>query len=69
MFLRGESVTTPYERKRSLKTAEEFMESLLDPKKTPRVPKEIRKRARMALRHYPGPFEVDMYWKDPRLTQ
>lgn len=30
----------------------EFLRDLLDPKKTPKVPLEIRKRAYSALRHY-----------------
>jgi hypothetical protein len=33
---------------------------LLDPKKTPRVPKEIRRRASALLRHYPSDYDMEM---------
>ena len=47
-------MTLPVERFRSVLKTEEFLESLLDPKKTPRVPKDIRQQARWCLRHYPS---------------
>jgi hypothetical protein len=47
-------MTLPDERFRSVLKTEEFLESLLDPKKTPRVPKDIRQQARCCLRHYPS---------------
>jgi len=47
-------MTLPDERFRSIQKTEEFLESLLDPKKTPRVPKDIRQQARWCLRHYPN---------------
>lgn len=47
-------MTLPDERFRSVLKTEEFLESLLDPKKTPRVPKDIRQQARGCLRHYPS---------------
>jgi hypothetical protein len=47
-------MTLPDERFRSIQKTEEFLESLLDPKKTPRVPKDIRQQARWCLRHYPS---------------
>lgn len=31
---------------------------LLDPKKTPRVPKEVRQRAASCLRHYPSRYNM-----------
>ena len=31
---------------------------LMDPQKTPRVPKSIRQRARQCLRHYPGSYDM-----------
>lgn len=52
-------MTLPDERYRSLKWAEQFLQDLLDPSKTPRVPKEIRHRARSVLRHYPGQHYID----------
>ena len=36
------------------------MRDLLDPKKTPRIPKEIRKRAYYALKHFPNEFDMEM---------
>ena len=53
------SVTLPDERYRALKWAESFMQDLLDPQKTPRVPKRIRAQARAVLRHYPGTYYID----------
>ena len=52
-------MTLPDERYRALKCAEDFMLSLCDPKKTPKVPKEVRARARSVLKHYPTKFDMD----------
>ena len=51
-------MTLPDERFRAVKYAREFLRDLLDPKKTPRVPRAIRLRALSVLRHYP--WETDM---------
>lgn len=51
-------MTLPDERFRSIKYAREFMRNLLDPKKTPRVPKEIRQQASAVLRHFPGEHDM-----------
>lgn len=51
-------MTVPNERTRAVLYAREFLLALLDPKKTPRVPKAVRKRAHLVLRHFPG--ELDM---------
>lgn len=53
------SVTLPDERYRALNMAESFLQDLMDPKKTPRVPKRIRAQARLVLRHYPGSYYID----------
>lgn len=53
-------MTIPYERSRAVKQAEEFLMELCDPKKTPRVPKQIRQQAKFLLRHYPGKFDMEM---------
>lgn len=37
----------------SLQQTREFLVDLLDPKKTPRVPKDVRQRARRCLKHFP----------------
>ncbi len=51
-------MTLPYERTNSVKQARDFLRDLLDPKKTPRIPKEIRKRAYWALRHFPSDLDM-----------
>ena len=52
-------MTLPDERYRALKWAETFLQDLLDPSQTPRVPKSIRGQARAVLRHYPGSYYID----------
>jgi hypothetical protein len=51
-------MTLPDERYRALKNAEQFLLELCDPKKTPKVPSEVRDRARGVLRHYPTNFDM-----------
>jgi hypothetical protein len=53
-------MTLPDERYRAIKWAEQLCEDLLDPKKTPRVPKDIRRRAHSVLRHFPGEYYLSM---------
>lgn len=53
-------VTLPHERMRSLRSAEQLLCDLMDPKATPRVPREIRRRARAVLRHWPMGSQLDM---------
>lgn len=52
-------MTLPDERYRAIKWAEQFMQDLMDPSKTPRVPKAVRQRARSVLRHFPGSYYID----------
>ena len=52
-------MTLPYERFRSVKSAREFLVDLLDSKKTPRVPKDVRRQALFVLRHYPLDYEME----------
>ena len=51
-------MTLPYERTRAVVQAEEFLLSLIDPKKTPRIPRAIRQEAHRLLRHYPNKFDM-----------
>lgn len=51
-------MTLPYERRWAVIHAHQFLWDLTDPKKTPRVPRPIRERARQHLRHFPN--ELDM---------
>ena len=53
-------MTVPIERTNAVIWTEEFLVSLTDPKKTPRVPKSVRDHARRLLRHYPSKFEMDV---------
>jgi hypothetical protein len=52
-------VTLPRERRQAVKNTQEVLYSLLDPKKTPRVPKKIRIQARWCLKHYPNEFDMN----------
>lgn len=53
-------MTLPFERTNAVKRTERFLMDLLDPKKTPRVPKEIRRRASSLLKHYPSKFDMEV---------
>lgn len=52
-------MTLPDERRRAVVNTREFLRSLLDPKKTPKVPKSIRAEARYLLKHYPWDMHLD----------
>lgn len=52
-------MTLPYERKIAVNRTREFLHELLDPKKTPRVPKAVRQDAYRCLKHYPLQFEME----------
>ena len=63
-------MTMPHERLNALHFARRFLLDLLDPSKTPKVPREIRRRASAALKHFPFDFELDALknhklFKDP----
>jgi len=57
-------MTLPDERYRAMKCGYQLILDLLDPKKTPRVPKEIRQRAHHVLRHYPTSYHFEMIAKN-----
>lgn len=52
-------MTLPFERTCAVLNTREFLSNLLDPKKTPRVPKDIRFLAKCLLKHYPDNFSFD----------
>lgn len=52
-------MTLPDERYRAVRIARELMYALLNPKQTPKVPKEVRRRASRCLRHYPSGYEME----------
>lgn len=47
-------MTLPFERAIAVNNARQFLLDLLDSKRTPRVPRAVRLRARDVLRHYPA---------------
>ena len=52
-------MTIPIERTWSVLNTREFLLDLLDPKKTPRVPKDIRRQAGRLLKHYPTKYSFE----------
>lgn len=53
-------MTLPYERTRAVLATKDFLCDLMNSKKTPRIPKEIRQRASACLRHFPTSFEMEI---------
>ncbi len=51
-------MTIPEEMFNAIRSARHFMLALMDPKQTPKVPKDVRKRARDRLKHFPSEHEV-----------
>ena len=56
-------MTLPYEEVHSLNGVRQFLYDLLDPKKTPRVPREVRLRAHRLAKHFPMPHRIDAKWE------
>lgn len=52
-------MTLPDERYRAIKSTREFLYDLIDPKKTPKLPRAIRQRALACLRHFPHEYEME----------
>lgn len=55
-------MTLKDERTRAIRYAKEFLRELLDPKQTPRVSLDIRRRARAILKHYPSDLDLMRPW-------
>lgn len=53
------SMTVPIEKSWAIMNTEQFLKDLLDPKKTPKVPKAIRTKAYWCLRHYPHDYDME----------
>jgi hypothetical protein len=51
-------MTIPVERSSAVWNTREFLRDLLDPKKTPRIPKWIRQEAAWCLKHYPTDLDM-----------
>ena len=52
-------MTLPTERTNAVLRTERFLIDLLDPKKTPRVPKAVRQEAGRLLKHYPTQYDME----------
>jgi|TARA_R110000787_G_scaffold80838_2_gene175621 hypothetical protein len=50
----------PRERRQAVIRTEKFLIDLRDPKVTPNVPPEIRKKAQACLKHFPTEFDMDL---------
>lgn len=56
-------MTLPYEWFISMRKNRQFLFDLLNPEKTAKVPKQIRKRASECLKHFPMLSEIDQLEK------
>ncbi len=56
-------MTLPNERTRAIINTREFLRRLLDPKKTPKIPKAIRREAYYLLKHYPWDLDLNVIAK------
>jgi hypothetical protein len=52
-------MTLPNERFRAIAKTRQFLGALVDPKRTPGVPGEVRAEARRLLKHYPMQVDLD----------
>ena len=53
-------MTMPSERRNAVNRTREFLGDLMNPKKTPRVSKEIRENAYRCLKHYPSEYDMEL---------
>ena len=53
------SMTTPFQRTRSLVLTKGLLQDIIDPEKTPGVPADIRSCAKLLLEHYPTFSEIE----------
>ncbi len=52
-------MTLPDERFRAVIQTKNFLQDLLDTKKTPRIPRRLREQAYSLLRHYPSYWDLE----------
>jgi hypothetical protein len=52
-------MTLPHERSRAIEQTRNFLRELLDPSKTPKIPKAIRTQAYWCLRHFPWDLDIN----------
>jgi hypothetical protein len=53
-------MTLPDERYRAVQNTRRFLQDLMDPKKTPKIPRSIRQQAYAMLRHYPNDYDLEL---------
>jgi len=53
-------MTLPHERLNAVNNTRILLYLLVDPKKTPKVPKQVREIASDLLKHYPTPLDMEM---------
>ena len=51
-------MTLSFERTCAVLATKTFLEELLSPQKTPRIPRSIRRQAKALLRHYPSAYDI-----------
>jgi len=52
-------MTLPQERFASIAKTRHFLCALMDPKRTPNIPKELRAEASRCLKHYPTALDME----------
>ena len=52
-------MTMPNERRWAVNNTRQFLVDLMDPKKTPRVPKDVRREAGRHLKHFPREYDME----------
>ena len=57
-------MTMPNERFSAVNRTRQFLADLMDPKKTPRVPRNVRQQAYRCLKHYPGDWDMELARKE-----
>ena len=57
-------MTLPHEEVLAIETTRQFLRDLLDPRATPRVSRDIRRRAGSCLHHYPMQHHITRRWAD-----
>lgn len=51
-------MSTPIEQQQAVMRGRKFLEKLIDPGRTPRVPSAVRAEARELLKHYPHDIQL-----------
>jgi hypothetical protein len=52
-------MTVPNERTRAVNQTRQFLQELMRPDRTPRIPRRIREQAASLLKHYPSQWDMD----------